>query len=415
MRIRLVEVVFLIAVTYSLSTITRELYLVKKQKSSYILLNQIQIISMLKLDQIYNSTVLVRVAFDLPSLDDTARIKDAIPTIELLLKNNNKVILATKWGRPKGTDLEFSTQKLIPVIQNQLETEKTKLDIDFINQFNDFDKAKAQISNSSNKIFLLENTHFEPDEKAKEAEKRAVIAQKYAKLADYFVDEAFPSSHREEATNTEIKEILPWTFGLAYANEIKNLDRLRLNVIKPFVVIMAGAKLETKLPLITKMLPKADKILVGGLLGFTFIQAAKDLGYADLPDIYDSYVEVDFLEQAKELLKTNSEKLVLPLDLIYQDQEGKKYGRDVGPKTLELFENELKKAKTIFWNGTLGFYEKPPFNQGTLELGKYIAHLDSSFRVLGGGDTGSSLPQEILNKLDFVSMGGGATLEYLSR
>jgi phosphoglycerate kinase len=397
--------------------------LVKKQKSSYIFLKSNKNYFMLKLDQIQNSTVLVRVAFDLPSLDDTARVKDAIATIELLLKNKNKVVLATKWGRPKGNDLEFSTQKLVDVVESELattpKTSSSPLErgtqVEFVNQFQSFEEAKTQILNSQKQIFLLENTHFSSDEKSKDAEARLKIAQKYASLADYFVDEAFPSSHREEATNTEIKEILPWTFGLAYANEIVNLDRLRLDVKKPFVVVMAGAKLETKLPLITKMLPKADKILIGGLLSFTFLQAAKDLGHSDLPDIYDSYVEVEFLEQAKELLKSNHEKLVLPLDLAYEEENGKKYGRDVGAKTLELFESELQKAQTIFWNGTLGFYEKPPFNQATLALGKYIADLKNSFRVLGGGDTGSSLPQEILEKLDFVSMGGGATLEYLSR
>ena len=355
---------------------------------------------MLKLNQIHNSTVLVRVAFDLPSLDDTARINDAIPTIELLLKNNNKVILATKWGRPKGNDLEFSTQKLIAVIENELATAQTTAKIssltldrvtkvEYINQFDGFEQAKTQILNSTNQLFLLENTHFSRDEKSKDASIRLDLAQKYATLTDHFVDEAFPSSHRQEATNTEIKEVLPWTFGLAYANEIENLDRLRLDVKKPFVVLMAGAKLETKLPLITKMILKADKILIGGLLGFTFLQAAKDLGYSDLPDIYDSYVEVEFLEQAKDLLKNNPEKLVLPLDLVYEEEDGKKYGRDVGLKTVDLFENELQKAQTIFWNGTLGFYEKSPFDQGTVKLGMFIASLDGVFKVLGGGDTGS--------------------------
>ena len=365
---------------------------------------------MITINQIQNSIVLVRVAFDLPSLDDTARIKDAVPTIELLLKNKNKVVLATKWGRPKGNDPELSTQKLIPLLQTEFDA-----NVDFINQFASFEQAKTEISNSQNQIFLLENTHFEADEKSKDEQKRLELAQKYASLADYFVDEAFPSSHRQEVTNTEIKEILPYVFGLAYANEIQNLDRLRLDVNKPFVVVMAGAKLETKLPLITKMLPKADKILLGGLLSFTFLQAAKDLGRGDLPDICDSYVEVEFLEQAKELLKANPDKLVLPVDLVYEDENGKKYGRDVGSKTVELFQNELQKAQTIFWNGTLGFYEKPPFDKATHELGNYIASLSGAFKVLGGGDTGSSLPQNILDKLDFVSMGGGATLEYLSR
>jgi len=377
------------------------------------------------INTIQNSTVLVRVAFDLPSLSDTARIKDAIPTIDLLLKNNNKVVLATKWGRPKGIDPEFSTQKLIDVIESEILTQITQTAlpsfinsgtaIEFVDQFKSFEEAKSEILNSQNQIFLLENTHFSEDEKSKESVHRLNLAQKYASLADFFVDEAFPSSHRQEATNSEIKQILPWAFGLSYLSEITNLNKLKIDVEQPFVVVMAGAKLETKLPLISKMLPKAEKILLGGLLSFTFIQAAKELGFSDLPDIYDSYVEVEFLEQAKDLLKSNPDQLILPLDLVYESENGKTYGRDVGDKTLQLFENELKKAKTIFWNGTLGFYEKPPFDESTKKLGEFISSLDKAFKALGGGDTGSSLPQSILDKIDFVSMGGGATLEYLSQ
>ncbi len=414
---------------------------------------------MLTLEQISNSVVLVRVAFDLPTLNDTARIKDALETIKLLLKNNNKVVLATKWGRPKGSDQRFSTQKMANVVETLVRTSILKelaeqgeagssrdLEIDqewdrnhsyitFIDQFQGFEVAKEKIHDfkkdapflpGHGRLFILENTHFDACENSKDATQRLEIAKKYASLADYFVDESFASSHRNEATNTEIKTLLPWTFGLAYQNEVKNLDQLRVGVKQPFVVLMAGAKLETKLPLITKMLPKADKILLGGLLSFTFLQAAKELLYPNLPDIYESYVEVEFLEQAKELLLKNPEKLVLPLDLIYEEtnvdfklsenqatQVGK-YGRDVGPKTVKLFENELQKAQTIFWNGTLGLYEKPPFDRSTRSLGDFIASLNGVFRVLGGGDTGSALPQEVLDRLDFVSMGGGATLEYLS-
>jgi 3-phosphoglycerate kinase len=363
--------------------------------------------SMLSIHEIENSTVLVRVAFDLPSLDDTARIDDAIPTIKLLLKNQNKVVLCTKWGRPNEKNSDFSTQKMLEILKARV---KTKTKITFLNQFQDFEKIKQEIK-AGEGIFLLENIYFDPAEKSKDPEIRLGLAQKYASLADFFVDEAFASSHRTEATNTELKLLLSWSYGLGYQNELENLNKLKTEVKKPFVVIMGGAKLETKLPLISKMLPKVDKILLGGLLSFTFLKATN----GSIPEIYDSYVETEFLAIATELLQTYGSKIILPKDLIYKTENGKTTARDVGPETVKVFQNILSSAQTIFWNGTLGQYEDPDFNLATLALASYIADLNNSFRVLGGGDTASAIPKNLLKKFDFVSMGGGATLEYLSK
>jgi len=379
-------------------------------------------------DQIKNSKVLVRVSFDLPSLADTARISDAIPTIKELLKNQNSVILCSKWGKVKnGTEEKLSLKNMLGIVQEvfgKVGLENSD-NLEFINQFESFEKAKEKIETSKSQIFLLENTHFDKREKSKTMEERLEIAKEYAKLADFFVDEAFPSSHRNEATNTEIKTLLPNILGLSYANEVTNLNKLKQEIQRPYMVVMAGSKLETKLPLIKEMLPKADKILLGGMLAFTFVKVAKDNNFAlksdlktdsfDYPELFDSQIEVDFLETAKELLQNYSDKLVLPIDFVYGEKDGKKFAFDVGPKTLELFEEFLKSAQTIFWNGTLGFYEQKPYDEGTLRLAQFVANLDDSFTSIGGGDTNSSMPKDILDKFSFVSMGGGATLEYLSR
>jgi phosphoglycerate kinase len=365
----------------------------------------------ININTIKNSKVLVRVNYDIPDLTDDSRIDDSIATIQTLLEENNKVILCTHWGRPDTADIEshshLSTSRLDDILE-----EKLAESVLFVNQYSSWEEAKEEISNAKENIILLENTRYDADEKSKDPAIRLVLAKKYAELADYFVDEAFAVSHRREATNTEIKELLPNCHGLSFLNEINNLEKLSIPA-KPFVVVMGGAKLETKLDLLNKILPKTDKLIVGGMLCFTFIAAKKALGIVDLPEIFDSIVEVDFLETAKELIATHGDKIVTPIDFVYSPDG--KYAFDIGPKTLELFGKTLETAKTIFWNGPMGFYEKPPYDNGTLELGRKIISIKSAFKAIGGGDTGSALPSDITDGMDFVSMGGGATLEYLSK
>ena len=434
---------------------------------------------MLSLDKIYNSTVLVRVSFDIPSLSDIERITDAIPTIKQLLEQNNKLILCTKWGKIKEkVEIENmknhpkSTSHLRSIIAQELRKFLPNLEedssiINYRNQFSapSFEELKHDLERhnfSHSLIVLLENTHFEPREKSKNEAERMEIAQEYAKLADFFVDEAFASSHRIEATNTEIKALLPHALGLSFANEVRNLDKLK-NPKKPFVVIMGGAKLETKLPLLERLLPIADRILVAGLLAFTFIRAAKlnqienlqnssqidqnipntnskleqkqnkktggqkvenlnNLEKLDnsqtLPEIFDSKIEEDFVTTARELLKKYKEKIILPSDFVYdqfiRDGKNLKLACDIGEKTITNFGVEIKKAKTLFWNGPMGFFEKPPFDAATHQIAQIITQ-SQCFSVLGGGDTNAALGAEILAKFSFVSMAGGATLDFLSR
>ena len=439
------------------------------------------------LDKIHNSTVLVRVSFDIPSLSDIERITDAIPTIKQLLEQNNKLILCTKWGKIKEKievkempNHPKSTSELVSILDKELKkinlkNEKNKdnsegnsIAIICINQFAfDFGELSKNLetmyfSINPKNIILLENTHFDLREKSKDGSQRMEIAEEYAKLADFFVDEAFASSHRTEATNTEIKTLLHHTFGLSFANEVRNLEKLK-NPTKPFVVIMGGAKLETKLPLLERLLPIADRILVAGLLAFTFIKAAKlnqienlqnssqidqnipntnsklaqkqneqntgqkvenlnNLEKLDnsqtLPEIFDSKIEEDFVTTARELLKKYKEKIILPSDFVYdqvsRDGKNLKLACDIGDETIANFGVEIKKAKTLFWNGPMGFFEKPPFDAATHQIAQIITQ-SQCFSVLGGGDTNAALGAEILAKFSFVSMAGGATLDFLSR
>lgn len=367
------------------------------------------------INSIQNAHILVRVGFDIPNYEDLSRIQDAIPTIKLLLSHNNRLILITKWGKIKTDDdkAKFSTQQLIPALNQILQQNNIDIQAKYLNQFSG---NVSDWSNTieNNKIILYENVHFMEDEKSEDTTKRMAVAKYYIEGVQYFVDECFISSHRQEATNTEIKELLPWAFGLGYQSEINHLEKLKNNPAQPFVVIMGGAKLETKLPLIEKMLPKADKILLGGLLCFTFMQASNELGLTN-SDIYDSFVEKDFVEQAKLILTNYKDKIILPTDLIFEKVENQTFGRDIGEESISNFEQVLSTAKAVFWNGPMGFFESPKFKIGTLEIAKYLANLEECYVVLGGGDTNAALGEELLAKYDFVSMGGGATLEYLSK
>ncbi|MEI6728532.1 MAG: phosphoglycerate kinase [bacterium] len=368
---------------------------------------------MIDLQKISNSTVIVRVCDDVSSLDKLDRVQDSAPTIKILLSNNNKVLILSHWGRPKGNvDNSKSLKLLQPATSQFLQTK-----VEFMNQYEGFEAAKNKINKSENKVFLLENTRFSPFEKSKIQSERDSLARQYASLADFFVDEAFAVSHRKEVTNFELSKLLPKALGLSYQNEIENLNKLSKNPVQPFVVVMAGAKLETKLPLIEKMLVHSDKVLLGGMLSFVFVKAAQDLGLTkyETTGLFDSPVELDFYDKAKEILLKYSEKLFLPLDFVYGNKDDKKVAYDVGEQTINEFKVELQSAKTIFWNGTLGYYEQKPFDKGTEELAEYITTLTSAFKAIGGGDTNSALPQKILEKFDFVSMGGGATLDYLGR
>jgi phosphoglycerate kinase len=363
------------------------------------------------LKSIKNSTVLVRVGYDLASLQDTLRIQDSLETIRFLLANQNKVLLLAHWGRPKGQpNPKLSLSRIQAVLQSYL-TQK----VGFYDQFaKGFDPEAIRLIDSP--VILLENTRFDPAEKSKDAQARQQLALKYSSLADFFVDEAFSVSHRKEATNHALKSLMPFTYGFSYQREVETLNSIKSQPKKPLAVIMGGAKLETKLPLIHSFLPVADMVLLAGKLAFTFIRAGQDLGWADFAniDLGSSEINHEFLPTARDLILKYPQKLVLPVDFEYFEDNGTKIG-DIGPRSLELFAKQLEQARTVFWNGPLGFYEKKPFDRGTDQLAQKLSQLKNCFKVIGGGDITSAIKPEILDKFDFVSMGGGATLKFLTK
>jgi phosphoglycerate kinase len=363
----------------------------------------------MKLVKIQGKIVGVRVCYDLPSLTDLSRIEDSIETIKLLLQNKNQVILMTHWGRPDGMDRELSTLKILPLLESFL----PQIQCEYINQYDLFEKNVSLydlIRISSTQVFLLENTRFDSREQSRDIDERLELVQKYSNSIDAFVDEAFGVSHREEVTNTELAIAKARILGLSFQKEVDQLFRLVQNPSRPFVVIMGGAKLETKLPLIEKMCEIADYVLLGGQLCLTFLKAMDTT-----IDLKNSYIELEFISQAQELLKKYGFKIVLPIDVKYGEIKGVEMCLDIGEETIEMYGKKLSKAKSVFWNGPMGYYEQSEFAIGTVEIAKSISKIEDCYTVIGGGDTLASVPTSISKKFDAISMGGGATLEFLTK
>lgn len=353
--------------------------------------------------------VLVKVDWNVPDLEHTERIETTLPTLETLLKKKNTVIVATHWGRPNGkVDPELSTEKMIPVLGKLLKSSKIEADIIFVDQVTNFEAARNTIKScgvgKKAQIILLENTRFIADEQAKMSKKRAAVAKQYAELAEFMVDEAFSLSHRHEATNTEIKLLLPHSFGTQYTEEVEELSDLKNTAEKPFILVMGGSKLETKLPLIEKLLPKVDRLFIGGQLVFTFMAARGDWAY-------DSAVEESFVPRARKLLEKYKDKIVLA-NVEYTVIDGKKVGVDVGVEFIHKISIECRSRGTVFWNGCMGWIEKG-YTTGNQSMA-YTLATSGAYVVVGGGDTVASIREDVLAAIDFVSMGGGATLEYLA-
>jgi phosphoglycerate kinase len=363
---------------------------------------------MLSLKIPFLSTVLVKVDFNLSSLTETYRIQSTKKTILELISEGNKVVLITHYGRPEKQEKKYSTKALVPVIEKEMGTK-----IKFINQFESFEKASKQIAKSKSKLFLLENSRFSPIEDKGTTDQKYNLGKEYSTLGQFFVDEAFSVSHRNEVTNTIVKNFLPFGYGYRYQLEVKNLDKLT-NPKKPYYLVMGGAKVETKLPLIEHLLPKADKIFIGGMICFTFLEELRRRG-EKIPPLFDTPFQEEHIGTVKKILDKYPSKIVLPQDLVYKSIDGKVVAADVGSLTTELFCDGLKNAKTIFWNGTLGEVERPTFDYSTKQLVKTLLSIPSAFIVCGGGDTESFLSEKDKARLDFVSTGGGACLDYLSK
>lgn len=345
---------------------------------------------------------------------DDHRLHLAIETIDYLLTKNAKLIIVSHLGRAKGKYDEDFSLKLVARKLNELMDGS----LHFIKEHDPKKAAKEIEKLDEPKAVLLENLRFNPGE----LNNGKVFAKNLASLADIYVNDAFSVCHRAQASVSAVKDYLPSYAGIYLEKELEALDRVLLGK-KPYVAIMGGAKLETKTPLIKKMLNKADKILVGGALANTIV---KGLGYEVGQSLCD--------KEAKKIVddiyskKGADEKIILPIDFVVSNKKGDirlvrpdevekdESILDIGPETITLFSEHIKTAATLIWNGPMGKFEEKPFRQGSLSVAKLVAARSKglAFGVVGGGETVSVLKMTNMEEyVDFVSGAGGAMLSYL--
>ncbi|WP_338976035.1 phosphoglycerate kinase [Spiroplasma endosymbiont of Monopis laevigella] len=370
-----------------------------------------------------NKKVIVRFDFNVPlennKITDDTRIKASIETIKYLQNQDAKIIMLSHLGRIKS-EADKAKNTLAPVAKRL--SEILKENVIFINETRGTNLETA-INNLKNKeLLLIENTRFEDLNGNKESTNNPELGKDWAHLGDVFVNDAFGTAHRAHASNVGIAtNIKNSCVGLLIEKELTMLNKITVNPEHPFIAVLGGAKVSDKIDVIKQLLTKADKVLVGGGMAYTFMKA---LNYK----IGDSLLEKDKIDIAKEIIELGKEKLILPIDFViapeFKDIKGKittnenihdgYEGMDIGPKTIKLFENTLINAKTVFWNGPLGVFEMSNFVNGTKNICKTISQLKGAFTLIGGGDSAAAAVKfGYENKFSHISTGGGASLEYL--
>ncbi|WP_174481505.1 phosphoglycerate kinase [Spiroplasma endosymbiont of Danaus chrysippus] len=370
-----------------------------------------------------NKKVIVRFDFNLPlengKITDDTRIKASIETIKYLQNQDAKIIMLSHLGRIKS-EADKAKNTLAPVAKRL--SEILKENVIFINETRGTN-LETTINNLKNKeLLLIENTRFEDLNGNKESTNNPELGKYWAHLGDVFVNDAFGTAHRAHASNVGIAtNIKNSCVGLLIEKELTMLNKITVNPEHPFIAVLGGAKVSDKIDVIKQLLTKADKVLVGGGMAYTFMKA---LNYK----IGDSLLEKDKIDIAKEIIELGKEKLILPIDFViapeFKDIKGKitnneniddgYEGMDIGPKTIKLFENTLINAKTVFWNGPLGVFEMSNFVNGTKNICKTISQLKGAFTLIGGGDSAAAAVKfGYENKFSHISTGGGASLEYL--
>lgn len=368
-----------------------------------------------------NKKVLIRCDFNVPMkegkiVDDT-RITAALPTIQYALDNNAKVILFSHLGRVKE-EADLTKNNLAPVAK-RLEELLNKA-VTFVDETRG-KKLETAIANMNNKdIILVQNTRYEDLDGKKESKNDPELGAYWASLGDIFVNDAFGTIHRAHASNVGIASNIESCIGFLIEKELAALKELD-NPAHPFVVVLGGAKVADKIGVIENLVKKADKILIGGGMAFTFLKAE---GY----EIGNSLLDEENIEFCKKIVEEYPEKIVLPVDAAvtteYSENEEYKVkdinnleynemGLDIGPNTEKLFENYLKEANIAVWNGPLGVYEFEKYKQGTNHILKFV--VDNNVKIiLGGGDiVAAASTAGYKDKVYHASTGGGATLEYL--
>ena len=377
----------------------------------------------LKDSQLEGRRVLVRVDFNVPlneelEITDNTRIKAALPTIKYLISHQAKVILMSHLDRPKGKVVE--KLRLDPVARRL--SELLKQDIKKVNDCIGEETEKVVANMKKGEVVLLENLRFYPEEEKNDCE----FSKKLANLADVFINDAFGTAHRAHASTVGVAELLPSYAGFLMAREIEVLSNLMENPERPFVVILGGAKISGKIEVVQNLLNIADKILIAGGMSYTCLAA---LGY----DVNNLLLEEYDLEIVKKMLKKaekKGNKILLPVDLVITKEVSEKAeskifeidnipkdgtGVDLGDKSLIKFEKEIKKAKTVFWNGPVGIFEIEKYAKGTNRIAKILADMQGkAVTIIGGGDSIAAIDKAgLTEKMTHISTGGGASLEFL--
>ena len=378
------------------------------------------------LGDLSGKSVLLRSDFNVPldadqNITDDGRIRAALPTIKLLLDAGAKVIIAAHLGRPKGqVNPAFS---LAPVASRLAELTGVKVTLapDTVGE-----GAHAAVEAAKpGEIVLLENVRFNAAETSKDDAEREAFAAQLASLADAFVSDGFGVVHRKQASVYDVAKLLPSAAGLLVVKEIESLGKAVNDPERPYVVVLGGSKVSDKLGVIANLLSKADKLIIGGGMAYTFLAAQ---GY----EVGKSLLEADQIPTVQgymETAKKNGVELLLPVDTVVAPEfaadapatvvssdaiPADQMGLDIGPKTREIFSQAIASAKTVVWNGPMGVFEFPAFAEGTKAVAKAISESDA-FSVIGGGDSAAAVRTLGFDEATFshISTGGGASLELL--
>lgn len=340
------------------------------------------------------------------------RITAELPTINYLIEKGAKVIIMSHLGKIKSEE-DKKKNTLYIVYEELLKLMNTKIIFSPATHGKILEEKISFLQNGE--ILLMENTRYEDLENKKESNCDEELSRYWASLGDIFINDAFGMTHRKHASNYGISKFLPTGIGFLIENEIRGLAPI-IKPQKPFTIIMSGAKLEDKLSLIKSLVPKCDKLLLGGGIANTFLAVNNNIG--------QSLASLDLISEAQNLISIYKERIIMPVDVKIKndtkslvkdisDITDNDIILDIGPKTLELYKKYISASETIFLNGTVGKYEDDGFEVGTKEVLKAVSQT-KAYTVIGGGDALSSAEYFKINNFSFISTGGGATLNYIA-